>query len=279
MIRGVRSGGGYNMRQLNAGVWESGGLQLRGTGVWRDGDECSEPSPSLSLPQVSTLEHEAGRARVGVERGLCEFSGGRLEQVYRWEAQVSERWGDQVLGLEEGGPRWMWRGKGGPPVRMKGGGWAQEDRGGAIHGFKVSSCSRALQEHSPQAKAFLLVIQRALLFTSFSQSEMSSMFCWKLDVSASNRFYSIQQNLLSAWLCCGCWRYKKQNKMYPRGLQCMPACPDGIWYSITDWIGLSDEQAVPRMPPTLPCLYTQPFQGKPPDHLYNLEMNKTNGNF
>lgn len=60
---------------------------------------------------------------------------------------------------------------------VKGGGWAQVDRGGAIHGFKVSSCSQALQEHSPQAAAFPLVVQCALLLTSFSQSEMSSTFC------------------------------------------------------------------------------------------------------
>lgn len=66
-------------------------------------------------------------------------------------------------------------------VGVKGEGWAlvgmKVDRGGAIHGFKVSSCSRALQVHSPQAAALPLVVQCALLFTSFSQSEMSSMFC------------------------------------------------------------------------------------------------------
>lgn len=74
MIRRVRSGGGYSMRRFNAGVRESDGLQLRGTGVWRDGDEDSEPSASLSLPQVSMLEPEEGRLRIGVGRGLCGFS-------------------------------------------------------------------------------------------------------------------------------------------------------------------------------------------------------------
>lgn len=64
---------------------------------------------------------------------------------------------------------------------MEGGGWAQGDSGGATHGFKMSRCSRTLQGAfsigKGLLKAFPLVIQCAFLFSSFSQSDISSMFC------------------------------------------------------------------------------------------------------
>lgn len=80
---------------------------------------------------------------------------------------MSEREGGQVLGLEDV--------KGGTVAAggMKEGGWAQGDRGGATHGFKVSGFSRTLQGAfsigKGLLKAFPLVIQCVFLFSSFSE--------------------------------------------------------------------------------------------------------------
>lgn len=106
-----------------------------------------------------------------------------------------------------------------------------------------------------------------------SQSDMSSMFCWKLDVSAPNRFYSVQQNLISSWLCCECWKYKKQT--IPEDFSVFLLARMGEDTVLQTGQDCQMSGLCPEYVPHCHVYIPNQFKGRHPDCLYDLEMNKT----